>query len=122
MIATQIKVIAPYKFKGQWVFDDAATGLMRESFVAGADDVIQSIANPIPKSERGFVLLFSHEPFPGHTHSLTRKRKQHGVGTDYVCDQTRQQAWLCPALFNYFAKAPQRLYAQGKPSFSPDSR
>jgi hypothetical protein len=37
-------VIHPYKYYGGWVFDDPAVGLVREAFVAGADDVIERLA------------------------------------------------------------------------------
>jgi hypothetical protein len=33
-----IHVIHPYKHAGVWAFDDPAVGLVREPFVAGADN------------------------------------------------------------------------------------
>ena len=38
----QISVLHPYKYHGQWVFDDETTGLVREAFVAGADTMIDT--------------------------------------------------------------------------------
>ena len=33
---TQIQVIRPYKYYGQWVFDDENSGLVREALISGA--------------------------------------------------------------------------------------
>jgi hypothetical protein len=38
-----IMVIFPYKHQGTWVFDDEATGLVREPFVAGIDTMIDHL-------------------------------------------------------------------------------
>lgn len=35
-----INIIAPYKHRGMWVFDDERVGLHQEPFVAGADTMI----------------------------------------------------------------------------------
>ena len=32
-----IGVLFPYKYQGQWVFDDERVGLFREAFIAGID-------------------------------------------------------------------------------------
>ena len=40
MKANQINVIKPYKYHGQWVFDDPSVDLEREAFVAGADTLL----------------------------------------------------------------------------------
>jgi hypothetical protein len=61
-----INVIAPYKHHGQWVFDDPRVGLSQEPFVAGADTWIDHVVADIPNAERGFTLIFSSTPFPGH--------------------------------------------------------
>ncbi|MFZ0149939.1 MAG: hypothetical protein WBX95_09625 [Xanthobacteraceae bacterium] len=61
-----INVIAPYKHHGQWVFDDPRVGLSQEPFVAGADTWIDRVVADIPDAERGFTLIFSGAPFPGH--------------------------------------------------------
>jgi hypothetical protein len=57
----QIIVIHPYKYEGQWVFDDEAVGLRREAFVAGADKIIDKMVEieNIPNAAHGFTLLFS---------------------------------------------------------------
>lgn len=108
-----VMVLNPYMQGGAWVFDDAAVGLRQEPFVEGAPEVIDEIAQGIPDAYKGFRLLFSVNPFPGHTHSLTWQKGDR-TGNWYVCDQTQQEAWLCPALFKYFNKAPKKLYAKAE--------
>src|SRR5439155_1565478 len=73
-----IGVIAPYKYEGMWVFDDPAVGLSREPFVAGIDTMIDRLVASIPGAERGFRLLFSATPFPGHTVKLEWRREEAG--------------------------------------------
>src|SRR6266446_6572479 len=69
-----INVIAPYKVHGMWVFDDPRVGLVQEPFVAGADTMIDRVVADIPDAERGFTLIFSTTPFPGHQYRLDWKR------------------------------------------------
>lgn len=66
-----INVIAPYKYLGIWVFDDAKAGLVQEPFVEGADVIIDRAVETIPNAENGFLLLFLATPFPGHQHRLS---------------------------------------------------
>ena len=106
-----IGIIAPYKYEGMWVFDDPAVGLVREPFVAGIDKMIDQLVASIPEAEKGFRLLFSATPFPGHTVKLEWKREEAG-GNWYYCPQLGIEGWLCPALFRYFEKAPTELYAR----------
>ena len=110
-----ISILTPYKHFGQWVFDDAATGLVREAFVAVIDDMLDIITKDIPKADKGFNLLFSPTPFPGHQIELTWRRGDQN-GNWYYCKQLKFEGWLCPALFKYFPAAPKKLYAQAKPT------
>lgn len=110
-----IFVIAPYKWNDLWVFDDPDRGLVREAFVAGADTVIDSGTARIPGAKRGFILIFSATEFPTAQISLTRIRGNKTQGNTYRCDQTQAEAWLCPALYRYFPKAPERLFAEFRP-------
>jgi hypothetical protein len=110
-----ISVIAPYKHHGQWVFDDPARGLKQEAFVAGADDWIDKATVKIPNAERGFVLVFSGQPFPGHQFQMERRRSDGSGGTWYYSPQFKMEGWLCSALLRYFKEPPPRLYAQVKP-------
>jgi hypothetical protein len=63
-----INVIFPYKHHGMWVFDDERVGLVKEPFVAGADTMIDRVVADIPDADKGFTLIFSASPFPGHQH------------------------------------------------------
>ena len=60
-----IFVLKPYRFNGTWVFDDEATGLVREAFVGGADTILDVATAEIPHADRGFTLIFSATHFPG---------------------------------------------------------
>ncbi len=108
-----INVIAPYKHHGMWVFDDARVGLDREPFVGGADTMIDKAVASIPGAERGFLLVFSQTPFPGH-HLRLEWRRNDGGGDWYFSRELDQEGWLCPALLRYFAKAPREIYVQVK--------
>jgi hypothetical protein len=109
-----IGIIAPYKYEGKWVFDDAAAGLVREPFVAGIDTMIDHLVASIPNAASGFRLLFSAMPFPGFMVKLEWRRQESG-GNWYHCPQYGIEGWLCPALFKYFDEAPRELYARAEP-------
>jgi hypothetical protein len=106
-----IYVISPYKHHGMWVFDDARVGLLQEPFVAGADTWIDRVVADIPNAEKGFTLIFSSTPFPGHQFRLDWRREE-GGGNWYYSADLDMEGWLCPALFRYFSDAPASLYAQ----------
>jgi hypothetical protein len=106
-----LTVIFPYRYNGQWVFDDERVGLVREPFVSGIDTIIDRTTAHIPNAANGFKLIFSATPFPGSTIKVQWRREEFG-GNWYWCEQFRTEGWLCPALFKYFAKAPAELYAQ----------
>ena len=109
-----INIIAPYKYLGMWVFDDPRVGLVQEPFVAGADTMIDRVVADIPEAEKGFLMLFSTTPFPGHQVKLEWRRED-GGGNWYYAPQLDMEGWLCPALFKYFAEAPKEIYVQVKP-------
>jgi hypothetical protein len=108
-----INVIAPYKHLGMWVFDDPRVGLVQEPFVSGADVMIDRVVADIPDAERGFTLIFSATPFPGHQYRLDWQRADN-EGNWYRSEDLDLEGWLCPALFLYFAEAPKHLYVQTK--------
>lgn len=109
-----LMVIAPYKFSGMWVFDDPAVGLTREPFVSGIDTMIDRLVASIPNADRGFRLVFSARPFPGHNVKLEWRREESG-GNWYYCPEYNMEGWLCPALFRYFDQAPPELYGKAEP-------
>ena len=114
-MANQILAIAPYWLEnvGTWVFDDAAAGLCQEPFVSGAPEMIDYLVKDIPHARRGFRLLFSAGPFPGHQKRLRWVREESG-GNWYASDDPPMEGWLCPALFRYFAAAPAELYVKAE--------
>ena len=108
-----INLIAPYRYEGMWVFDDPAVGLAREPFVAGADAMIDRVVAEIADAERGFIMVFSGQPFPGHQYKLDWTRFD-GAGNWYRSEDLQMEGWLCPALLRYFAAAPKHIYVQVK--------
>ena len=109
-----IMIIRPYKpsrHAGTWVFDDPATGLLQEPFVAGVPQMIDSLVADIPDAASGFVLLFSASPFPGWQRKITWLRSEEG-GNWYKADNPPIEGWLCPALFRYFEGAPMEIYVR----------
>jgi len=108
-----LMVIAPYKYAGTWVFDDSAVGLNREPFVSGIPEMMDDMVSNIPDAEKGFRLLFSTQPFPGHTHKLTWRRGDKS-GNWYYCEQYDKEGWLCPGLFRYYQEAPKEIYAKAE--------
>jgi hypothetical protein len=115
MNQNSIIVVKPYKWEGMWVFDDEKTGLVREPFVAGVPEILEALlvrqGIPLDEAEKGFRLIFSAVPFPGH--QLTAKRmEEEGGGTWYEESVSKARGWLCPALFRYFSAAPENLYVR----------
>lgn len=109
-----LMVIAPYKYNGMWVFDDAAVGLSREPFVAGIDTMIDKLVADIPDAQKGFRAVFSASSFPGHEVKLEWRRGDSG-GNWYYSDKYKMEGWLCPALFKYFPTAPREIYVRAEP-------
>ena len=91
-----INVIAPYKHHGMWVFDDPRVGLNQEPFVAGADAMIDRVVADIPNADKGFTLIFSATPFPGHQYKLDWVRADEDGGNWYRSADLDMEGWLCP--------------------------
>ncbi len=108
-----IMVIAPYKYAGTWVIDDESVGLNKEPFVSGIPELIDEAVKDIPDAEKGFRLLFSTQPFPGHTHTLEWRRGDKS-GNWYYSPQYDKEGWLCPALFRYYDEAPKEIYIKAE--------
>jgi hypothetical protein len=108
-----INIIAPYKYLGMWVFDDARVGLVQEPFVSGADTMIDRVVATIPGADQGFIMMFSSVPFPGHQFRLDWRRND-GSGNWYYAPDLELEGWLCPALLRYFSEAPKTIYVQVK--------
>lgn len=108
-------VVAPYRQAGTWVFDDARVGLQSEPFVAGIPELIDKLVadSNIPDANRGFRLIFSTQPFPGHQTKIVWRR-QESAGNWYYSEQYDMEGWLCPALFKYFKRAPKTIYLKAE--------
>ncbi len=104
-------VIAPYKYEGMWVFDDARAGLVQEPFVGGADTIIDRLVADLPLAEQGFRMVFSAAPFPGYSLRFDWVRPELS-GNVYHAADLGMEGWLCPALFKYFPDAPPELYVK----------
>jgi hypothetical protein len=109
-----IVVLQPYRHAGMWVFDDAATGLVQEPFVAGIPEMIDEIVKEFSHAENGFRMLFSATPFPGYQVKLEWRREEMG-GNWYYSQRHKSEGWLCPALFKYFETAPKEIYVKAEP-------
>lgn len=110
-----IMIIKPYKWEGQWVFDDDRVDLVKEPFVAGADTLIDVAIEQkgIANAEKGFLLLFSATSFPGVDLHLEWVRKE-ASGNVYKWAEQGMEGWLCPALLKYFENPPMEIYVQLK--------
>jgi len=109
--------INPYIFNNMWVFDDEAVGLVKEAFVAGADLLLDVVQN---RFGRGFSLTFSNQELPEYDYCLDYQGEGVGKGSDFIEQTTKIKAWLCPALFLYYDKAPEKLYVKVKPNTVTD--
>jgi hypothetical protein len=111
----QINVIHPYLWHGQWVFDDPDVGLLKEAFVAGADDVCDRLVEMVGlPGEDQFTLRFSKDKFPSTQFSFVWVGEGEGNGHYYYCGKLKLISWLCPALFRYFDMAPLEIHIQAK--------
>jgi hypothetical protein len=106
-------VLVPYRYGGNWVFDDADVDLKREPFVSGIPEMIDEMVKDIPNADQGFRLLFSTQPFPGYMEKLTWRRGDKS-GNWYYSETLKKEGWLCPSLFRYFDQAPKELYAKAE--------
>lgn len=119
-LMNSIIAIHPYLYQGLWVFDDPTVGLVQEPFVSGADDIIDRMVENIPDAQKGFTLLFSADPFPGHQVVFEWVRADMS-GNWYRSPALEMEGWLCPALLKYFEAPPAKLYAQFR-ARRPDKR
>ena len=113
-MANSMMVIFPYRDHGTWMFDDASVGLHREPFVSGIPEMIDLLVQDIAGAERGFRLVFSAQPFPGHQVEVQRTREEYG-GAWYRWAAHNRDGWLCPALLKYFPTPPEKLYCKAEP-------
>src|SRR3990172_6723475 len=101
-MANTLMTILPYWSQGTWVFDDESVELVAEPFVSGIPEMITEMVKDIPNAKKGFQreLIWVREEYEGSWYRLAK---------------TKQEGWLCPAMFHYFEKAPKRLYVTAEP-------
>jgi hypothetical protein len=112
MRSNALMVIFPYKHKGTWVFDDADVDLVKEPFVFGIPEMIDTLVADIENADEGFKLIFSQNAFPGYQLNLTWIREE-CEGNWYSLNGV-EEGWLCPALLKYFETAPSEIYAKAE--------
>ena len=110
-MANSLYIIRPDKKLGVWAFDAPELGLVREPFVGNTNIIIDHLCMDIPNAQNGFALTFSDKPFPGYTMKL-KYLNGDATGTNYWSEDQGLTGWLCPALFKFFPKAPETLYAK----------
>ncbi|HZK81585.1 MAG TPA: DUF6717 family protein, partial [Humisphaera sp.] len=104
-------VIEPYRAGKQWRFDEPLLHLKAEPFVQGMSEMIDKMAEKLPDSNNKVRLIFSQRQFPGWQERLDLRHEQDG-GNWYYNEQHHMEGWLCPALFKFFPRAPQHIYAR----------
>jgi hypothetical protein len=108
-----IFTIAPYFADGTWMFDDPVRDILKEPFVAGADDIIGLMSQGIPDAKKGFCLFFSDKQFPTYQHHFVWESAQDD-GNWYYSAEYELSGWLCPALLKYFKTPPTDLFVEAK--------
>jgi len=104
--------IFPYYYYG-WVFDDETVGLIKEPFVLGVPEIIDMVLRQkgISEPEKGFKVIFSAHAFP-QCDVILERIEEEDEGNWYIWAKTGLKGWLCPALFCYFEKAPDKLFVK----------
>ncbi len=80
----------------------------------GAPQIIDDLVREIPNARDGFRLLFAGIPFPGMQKELIWLREEMG-GNRYRTEDPPMEGWLCPAMYNYFDRAPKRIFVKAEP-------
>tara|TARA_B100001094_G_C18085079_1_gene747310 strand:- start:414 stop:1079 length:666 start_codon:yes stop_codon:yes gene_type:complete len=112
-----IRVIHPYLYQGQWVFDDESKGLDKEALVGGTDTIMDILCQSIGVSpSEGLTVLFSDKPFHGSAHEFRWIRSEDGGNVYFggVADVLEVEGWLCPSLLEYFDQPPAIIYVAVK--------
>lgn len=109
-----IMTISPYYLNGYWVFDDAATGLVQEGLVAGADILCDEIDEKTGADGK-ISVVFGAIPFPGWKYHLSLKETidEGRSGSTYE-RLDGPDVWLCPNLLLFFKEPPKDIYIDYK--------
>lgn len=105
-----INVLTLYRHQGCWVYDDANFGRVAEPLVLGASEILDTIIllDTGAPTREPVQALFSAQEFPG-AHRGDWVREDSG-GNWYALGG--EEAWLCPALVDYFDSAPSSLWVK----------
>ena len=109
-------VIHPYFIDNEgWMFDDAATGLVKEGLVDGIDTALDAACEAFALNKfEGFDLEFSDREIPGFDYKLVKLEEINGdhatFGTYYRVEPNNIRGWLCPNLGKYFETPPSEIY------------
>ena len=126
-----VMTLYPYLYHDTcWVFDDPETGLKEEGFVRGASEMMSLLiaAKQIPNAERGFALSFSDQSFDQDVELNWLSAEQAAkalsqpvsglpaTGNWYsgIVAGEKMVAWVCPALYEYFETAPQKIFVKAE--------
>jgi len=99
-----------YRSGESWVYDDARFGRVAEPLILGASEILdQIIVFDLGTHTRHPVsVIFSSRPFPrAHMGKLMGEE----MGGHWYSIEGHE-AWLCPALLDYFETAPPELYVR----------
>ena len=111
-MSNAINVLTLYRHQGCWVYDDATFGRVAEPLVLGASELLDTIIlmDTGAHTREPVEVLFSAREFPG-AHRGDWVREETG-GNWYTLGG--EEAWLCPALLDYFEAAPASLWVRAR--------
>lgn len=110
----RIVVRNPY---GAWLFDDESHGIEGQPLVHSITDMVDAVAQRVPRASAGFALSFSLEPLDGCDEPLqllSRPRKR-GGGYLYRIPAQGLEGIICRSLERYFRTAPEKIYYVAEP-------
>ena len=106
---SSLRVIAPFRYEGMWVFDDPDIGLDKEPFVEGSDTMLDWLARDIADAGTGFLLSFAPAPFPGYQEVIHWMEEEY-CSHWYCLEEPQIRSCLGSVLLKYFDPAPDELY------------
>ena len=87
-------------------------------------EVLQAKEADMDSVKKGFRMQFSSNRFPQSDIAIQFVREEAGGAWYSVCDSPHEamqslvdnqfQGWLCPAMYHYFASAPEHIYMRAE--------
>jgi hypothetical protein len=108
-----------HKSYQEWCFDIPIVGIEDEPFVEGIPEIIEYHLGKSNKTtsakKKGVTVLFSGaatkpKEFTSGTYFKLVKTKEENGGSWYKEPVSRYEGWLCPNLYQFFAKAPKQIH------------